>query len=484
MRDLMTIIMGVACSITMSAQAEEPLTNHPATTAGFSNPIVAEPIERPIQLVQATTPVPPPALPGQAPVSRIDSIESKLNDFIQKQTATTYPTVKVNGVFQADTGFFTQDPTSLAEFGRIQNGAAFRRARLAASGSVTDTVNYFFQMDFAFFGRPTFTDVWLDQTQLPLLGNARIGQWKQPFSLEVVSSFRYTTFIERSLLFQAFTPFRHIGAGFYDHADDLSCTWAASAFRGGQDQFGDSISTSQGWACAERFTWCPYYDEPADGRYYLHLGFGHYMNAPPNKTFTFRTIPEFFVGENAAGAVGTSGQAVPGASNGTPFFLSTGAIPMHLFNVIGTELMWVNGPFSLQSEAMVNFVDRIGGANLTLPGAYMQAGYFLTGEHRPYDRRYGVIDRIRPFTNFFRIRANDTTETGWGAWEVATRVSYLNLNDQGVHGGSMADFTAGINWFWNPYTKLVFNYINAQLSSPTFGHSSTHIFGAMAQIDF
>ena len=122
---------------------------------------------------------------------------------------------------------FNQDAANRASYGDIQNGAGFRRARLGARGSVTNNMNYFFQMDFGFFGRPTFTDVWVEWTDLPILGTVRAGQWKQPFSLEVVSSFRYTTFMERSSMFQAFDPFRHIGIGFYNHSEDLMTTWAA-----------------------------------------------------------------------------------------------------------------------------------------------------------------------------------------------------------------------------------------------------------------
>ncbi|GIW94321.1 MAG: hypothetical protein KatS3mg110_2362 [Pirellulaceae bacterium] len=61
------------------------------------------------------------------------------------------PTVNIHGVFQADRGFFKQDPTNRLLVGNAVDGADFRRARLSAQGSVTETVNYFLQMDFAFF---------------------------------------------------------------------------------------------------------------------------------------------------------------------------------------------------------------------------------------------------------------------------------------------------------------------------------------------
>src|SRR5262245_34157359 len=164
-----------------------------------------------------------------------------------------YPAnIQMSGVFQADGVTFNQDdenklPIAAGGVGQeIQNGADFRRARLGARAALANNMNAFFQMDFAFPGRPTFTDLWVDWTDLPVVGNVRVGQWKQPFSLEVVSSFRYTTFMERSSVFQAFTPFRYIGIGAYNHSIDLMSTWAASYLRTGQDQFGGSLSTKGG----------------------------------------------------------------------------------------------------------------------------------------------------------------------------------------------------------------------------------------------
>ena len=410
----------------------------------------------------------------------IADLDLAFRSFQDKTNKKTYPTVTVNGVFQADAGWIHQDTASETQFGQIQDGADFRRARLSAKGSVTEQTNYFFQMDFGFFGRPTFTDLWIEQTKVPFFGNVRIGQWKQPFSLEVVSSFRYTTFMERSVLFQPFTPFRHIGIGFYDHSDDLSTTWAASVFRSGQDQFGGSLSTDGGWGTAERLTWVPSWE--CHGKNYLHLGVGHFFNSPPADSINFRTIPEFFIGANGPGAVGTSGQAVPGGSNGTPFFVATGNLNVRYYNVLGSELLWVEGPFSFQSEAMVTLVNQNIGSTAALPGAYAQAGYFLTGEHRPYDRKAGTIDRVIPKSNL--TFAGTNCNPGLGAWEIAARYSYLDLNDSTIRGGTISDFTAGVNWYWNPYTKMVFNYVHSVPDSPVFPKSATDMFGVRAQIDF
>lgn len=425
--------------------------------------------------------------PSDPNAARLAALEKEVDAL--KAASKKFPNVTINGVMQADAVLFSQDAASRATFdpsqgGPIQNGADFRRVRLSAKGSVAENMNYFVQMDFGFFGRPTFTDVWMEWTQLPVLGTVRVGQWKQPFSLEVVSSFRYTTFMERSSLFQPFTPFRHLGIGFYNHSEDLNTTWAASLFRTGQDQFGNSLSTDGGNGLAARMTHLLWYDEPAQGRYYSHIGGAYFFNAPPRDTVRFRSIPEIFVGEFRPGGVGTTGQAVPGVFDGTPFFVDTLALTADSVNTFGAENLTVHGPWSFQAEAMAAIVNQQTGGTATLSGAYMQVGYFLTGEHRPYDRVAGAIDRVKPFEDFFLVRTDNGCCRGLGAWEIAARWSYIDLTDGTVNGGNMSNFTAGVNWYCNPYCKVVFNYVHSSLDHRSGIQSETSAYGLRAQLDF
>jgi phosphate-selective porin OprO/OprP len=386
-----------------------------------------------------------------------------------------YPTVKVGGAFQVDSAWFSQNAASRASVGDIQDGSSFRRARLNASGSVSEEIDYRFEMDFAFFGRPTFTDVWAELKEVPVLGNIRVGQWKQPFSLEVVSSYRFTTFAERSLLFPAFVPFRHIGAGFYDHSEDERMTWAASVYRSGQDQYGGTVADSGGYSGVGRLTFLPWYDEESGGRYYLHLGTAYNFSAPNNRIARFRSFPELYVGQERPGAVGTSGVPQPGAFDGVPFFVDTGPIAVWNYHVLGTELLWVHGPFSLQSEAMYLFATRQDRPDLGFPGLYAQVGYFLTGEHRPFSRPLAVIDQVVP---------RRTIGQGLGAWEVAARWSWVHLNDQDVRGGRLQDWTFGLNWYLHARGKVQFNYIVACLNDAQDRYSTTGLFGLRGQLDF
>ena len=419
--------------------------------------------------------------------ARLDAIERRLDeaDAAKKKESAKpkLPSVTVSGVFQADAVWFDQDAASLEQFGYIENGADIRRARLGARSQVTETTNAFIQMDFGFFGRPTFADCWVEQTELPLLGNVRVGQWKQPFSLETVSSFRYTTFMERASIFQAFVPFRKLGIGFYDHSDDLNTTWAWSYFRTGQDQFGNSLSSEGGNGFAGRLTQLLWYGGGA-GSEYMHVGGAYYFNSPPRGITRFRSIPEIYVGEAGPGLVGTSGQTVPGAANGTPFFVDTGLM-LHVDDVqtFGLETLLVHGPLSFQAEAMAASVDQVGQRSL-FHGNYSQVGYFLTGEHRPYDRKAAVVDRIIPNQSFGK--------GGIGAWEVAARFSHIDLTDDAIIGGRMDNLTFGVNWFINPYVKWEFNYVHSwndgrdhhPVLSDIYASSDINAFGTRVQADF
>ncbi|QDU28759.1 Porin O precursor [Anatilimnocola aggregata] len=454
--------------------------------APYQAPVDAE-VASELTLADSSADLAATLAPADPTATRLAALEKEMEAL--KAASKKLPNVTINGIVQADAVVFHQDAASRATFDPIlnepiQNGADFRRVRLSAKGAVAENMNYFVQMDFGFFGRPTFTDVWMEWTNLPILGNVRVGQWKHPFSLEVVSSFRYTTFMERSSLFQAFTPFRHIGIGFYNNSEDLNTTWAGSLFRTGQDQFGGSLSTDGGNGLAGRLTHLLWYDEPADGRYYCHIGGAYYYNSPPRDLVRFRSIPEIFVGEFAPGAVGTSGQAVPGAFNGTPFFVDTLLLDAQSVNTFGVENLTVHGAFSFQAEAMAAIVDQTAGGTATLAGMYMQAGYFLTGEHRPYDRKAGAIDRVKPFEDFFWVNTNSGRCCGLGAWEIAARWSYIDLNDGTIVGGEMSNLTTGVNWYCNPYCKVVFNFVHSWLDYRTGVQSETSAFALRAQIDF
>lgn len=82
------------------------------------------------------------------------------------------------------------------------------------------------------------------------------------------------------------------------------------------------------------------------------------------------------------------------------------------------------------------------------------------------------------------MNTQDGNCCGLGAWEVAARWSCIDLTDGTVNGGDMSNFTAGVNWYCNPYCKVVFNYIHSWLDHRSGIRSETSVYGLRAQVDF
>lgn len=372
-----------------------------------------------------------------------------------------YPTVRVTGLFQADSAWFAQDAASTAAVGDISDFTDFRRARLAATGHVAENVNYMIEFDFGFPGRPTFMDVYATVEQVPVLGNVRVGQWRQPFSMDALTSVRELWFLERATAF-TFFPFRKTGIGAFNTAFDEQMTWAASAFRYPVDQYGGGFGDS-GYGMSTRITGL-LLDNGDDGL--VHTGFNFAYLQPSNHQFRFRTTPE----------IGFTAGDINGGPTVVPFFVDTGAIPAQAAQMLGAELAGQFMGITLQSELFYALVNQEGGPSLAFPAMYAQASYALTGEHRVYNRKQGVFGRIVPHHNFGGGH--------WGAWELAARWSWINLNDANIQGGELTDLTLGLNWYLNRYFKTQFNYIHAFLNSPGMGDSGTDIVAVRAQIDF
>ena len=97
-----------------------------------------------------------------------------------------------------------------------------------------------------------------------------------------------------------------------------------------------------------------------------------------------------------------------------PVILNTNNLPAISNQLVGFETALVYGPFSAQGEVFGDYIEQPGGHEVTFTGGYGYLSYFLTGENRCYNRKTGCFDRVRPFTNFFRVRTCDgDVATGW-----------------------------------------------------------------------
>ena len=62
-------------------------------------------------------------------------------------------------------------------------------------------------------------------------------------------------------------------------------------------------------------------------------------------------------------------------------------------------------------------------------------------------------------------RAFSTNTPLAGAWEFAARYSYLDLSDENVDGGTMSNFSFGLNWYLTESTRIMTNFVNADIDA-------------------
>ena len=393
---------------------------------------------------------------------RIAALEQqlgKLNAAAEKKKQDDFkkPSLTISGQVQADNVYFGQDAESRVDVGDLQDGSQFRRLRLGARGTSFEVLEYSLGVDFALANQPSYLDNYLEWKDLPYLQHVRAGHYFEPFSLERVTQNRNNTFMERSLV-DTFAPARNMGVMAYGNTENERATWAIGTFRTNSDNVGND-SFDSGQALTMRGTMLPWWDEASDGRFYLHLGGAYSYRAAYQGQVRFRNTPEIRKQQpaNVFGPVGPPSPSnyinnAPGPF--APIFVDTGFIAADHFQLFDPEFALILGPLSLQSEYAFAVVDQIDGPSLFFNGYMAQVSYFLTGEHRPYDRRLGIHDRVRPFEDFFRVRTKSRgIQTGLGAWEVAARFSNIVLNDKNIQGNNLTDFTVGLNWYLNPYTR-------------------------------
>jgi phosphate-selective porin OprO/OprP len=335
--------------------------------------------------------------------------------------------LKIGGRLQTDWLWSSEDDAIKSDIGEQEDGVEVRRARLYFSGLIYDNVEYKLQFDFA-GGEAVLKDAYLTLTDFPL-GELWMGHFKEPFSLEELTSSKYITFLERALP-NIFAPSRNMGFMLHNVAANERMTTAIGVFRD-TDDFGENVDDG-GYNITGRITALPIYENK--GANLLHLG-AAYSYRNPDDSIRYRQRPEAHL---------------------TDRFVDTGTFAGDQVDLVGLEAAWVNGPLSLQGEYMMADTDRLdGGSDVGFDGYYVQASYFFTGEHRSYKAAEGAFSRVKPKQNY------SAATGGTGAWEAKARYSGLDLSDKDITGGELDNISAGLNWYLNPNTKIMWDYVHA-----------------------
>jgi len=367
--------------------------------------------------------------------------------------------VRVYGRILADAGHIEADDTLETSFPTLEGWSAdVRDLRMILLGTLYDDIGFKFAMDFA--NVRDIKDIWIGYRRVPFLGTVQAGHFKEPFSLEQLTGITNLSFMERALPVQAISPGRDMGIMCNNTALGDRLTWSAGAFLltgsfNNVGEWNDTLSSAFGTALTARVTGIPRYADK--GRTLLHLGFSYSHQFRDDQRADYdlklRTHPETRL------------------TNDT--LVDTGQFPAEAADVFGGELAMVAGPFSFQGEYLLILTDSPTIGNPRFKGFYLSGSYFLTGEHRNYNRSLGVFTGVTPKQGFHLF------DEGWGALEMACRFSYVDLNDKAINGGKESNLTLGLNWYLNEKSRFMFNYTHARVTDrvdPPIDNGRANIF--------
>jgi phosphate-selective porin OprO/OprP len=432
--------------------------------------------------------------------------------------------IHLGGRAQADASAFTAGPGpgEAPEDGGLNpplSGAAnLRRARLRIDGRMNEVYDWAGECDFAnqltVFNEafPTRTaegplvalnDFWLQVRDLPL-GTLRIGNQKDPFGFEHLTSSRWGGFMERSFSMDAFEgPFNEgylPGIRLLDSSPDGRIIWSIGEFKNTSNPFGFANS-SGGSLTTGRMVYLPALDE-REGRI-VHLGVaGRTMglNSLPTQIDPETGLPTGpLVRSVRFRSRGSVRNGPPGPLNS--IYADSGLLEGDWQNMLGLEWVVADGAWTVQSEwfgswllgGVTTGVDPVNAGRQPPPGTpvgtvfyqgcYAEVLYCLTGERRQYDAAEGCFDRLVPDRPFRAGRG-----AGPGAWQIGARYNYVGLSDGQVNGGVLNGVTLGLNWILTSQARLVFNYdLTHRQYEDVSGDSGSgfiHAFGTRLGFDF
>lgn len=371
----------------------------------------------------------------------------------------------IGGRAQLDAAFYDDDDYVDAGGSDQKDGVKFRRIRLEASGEMYKHAEFKVQLDFADDkkGKSDDVEVALKDVYMGLKNlkdcwgcafpNIRVGHFKEPFSLEELTSSKYISFMERALP-NVFAPSRNVGFMLHDSLRGGQLNYGVGLFATTDDGGEASIEEGDdGMAFTARVGWTPWYDCTCPcNRFHIGASYSHRFDLG---SVRFRQRPEISLRDR---------------------LVDTGSITADGVDLFGVEAALVYGPLSVQGEWMQASVDSDSADDPSFSGWYVFASYFLTGECRPYSK--GTFGRVKPCCNFL-----DNECCCKGALEVLLRYSTLDLDDQAIAGGEEANWTVGLNWYLNPNMRVMANYVIADVERGAIDET-LHIFGLRFAVDF
>ena len=319
----------------------------------------------------------------------------------------------------------------------IESDFSVRRLDLFAAGRIR---KFNFNLAFDLGADWGISDAWIEGAEGGLevwgkyLGKLRVGFMNEPFSLERQTGAYNLGFLERSLPVQTIAPGSNIGAMVHDSGPKGRFTWAAGIFSVGQSN--DNNASASRLSLTGRGTYLLTYRN--EGRHLLHVGLSLSARSPTGGDMRYRSRPE---------------------ARSVDYLVDTGSMEAGGVKLLGLEVAAVRGPMWMQAEYIHSKLSAQSLDNPTFKGTYVQVGWFLTGESRPYRANSGTFSRMRPLTKY--TKGNPFRKRNGGAWELVGRLSRVDLTSGLVEGGEMTNISGALSWYINATSRIELNYIHA-----------------------
>jgi phosphate-selective porin OprO/OprP len=273
----------------------------------------------------------------------------------------------------------------------------------------------------------------------------KAGHFREPFSIETMTTSRYITFMERAYATEQ-SPSRHLGIDYKTFTDHIFFEGGVFSSALVNDLMRDqnkAKGTNGGWSVTGRFAYAPIKKD----RLVLHLGINGSYRTPKLQEIG-DPINSFRYGENAETEINRKK------------YIDTDWIEDSRDKIIwGLELAWAYKNFRIQGEYIATIINREendvpeGETKANIGGSYVFGSWLINNANYYYnmgDAEFSQIDFIN----------NDK-----GAFEVAIRYSFMDANSyQGnedvpwLQGGSGESYTLGLSYYFNYNVKLMLNY--------------------------
>jgi len=393
----------------------------------------------------ATADAPQPS-PEPEPEPSSDSLGSKWDRFRDAgRGLTTWNlfdgrlTLRAYGRLQFDATKARFDDVLAPTIGEDQTSALdTRRVAAYIKGTIDNHLKYVAGFEFG----PDYglADLYVEGTDDGLrvfgyrIGDFRFGYIQEPFSLSRTTSAYDSGFLERSLPTWTFGPGNNVGYMVQNRARKQRITWQVGFFSFGRQN--DANASVSSLSVTGRVAWRPLYRD--GGRRMVHLAGAYSNRTPRGNTAQYRTRPE---------------------ARFVDFLVDTGEFDASRIELGGLEAAAVLGPLWLQAEAISCGVTTAEFGDVGFWGSSVEAGYFLTGEVRPYSVLDASFGRVIPHGNY--RKGLPLKRSNGGAFELVGRFSKVDLEDSGVRGGTLSDLGLGFNWYVDASSKLMLNIIRA-----------------------